>query len=518
MSNAEHAKPPEQLAIIGGGISGLTAAYYALKNGQDPASITIYEGAGRLGGKIQTGYLGGDPNRPVNMGAEFIDSDHTRLIGICNELGVKLKASNDQGNEIFQRPDGSRMDGDAFHAAYGPLHARIMADKAEVLKNPDGLLAQRINSLSMNDYLTELRQSTPAEENLGILKRVANLVTGTQNLVKPEITTMAMQAFASEVGQPPQNVSALQFLHEASAEAGSFLDSDCAYRVEGGTEKVIDALKQHLAEKGVKFETNAPVKRVEKDGNGSLITFDREGAAPVKAEKVVLALPAYALGKIEGLETLGMSPQARDYIGGMQYTNSVKFTVKLKDGMSPPDGNFFANHGMQVWSGNPGELTFLVNADKLEKMTAPQLVQASLENYARTNNMDPNALFDRSRGSIVFNNPGKASGCYRTQSAGDTRKDEHLAEALAGMNQHGVAVTGTFLPLKNENGIGVGFMECGIASSERAIDQLVAPKKERSAAMQQILDRGVSNDNEGHVAALEQRRAAEPALAATATR
>lgn len=513
MSESANIQSKEQLAIVGGGVSGLTAAFYALKNGQDPASITVYEGADRLGGKIKTGYLGGDKEKPVNMGAEFIDSEHTRLLEICKELGVPLKASDDQGNEIFQRLDGSRMDGQAFHAAYGPLHERIIADKAAVLADPKGPLAQRINSMSLSDYIEELRQTTPAQADQNFFTKIANFFSGKQNLVSPEIATMAMQAYASEVGQPPQQVGALQFLHEASGERGHFLDSDCAYRVEGGTEKIIDALREHLSAKGVRFEMNAPVSRIEKDGAGSRISFAGEGAAPVKADKVVLALPAYALGKIDGLETLGMHPKARDYIANMQYTNSVKFTVKLKDGVTPPDGNFFANHGMQVWSGNPGELTFLVNADKLDQMAAPQLVQRCLESYASTNNLDPNALYDRSPGSIVLSNPGKTQGCYRTQNTNDTIKDEQLAQALDGMQQHGVAVSGTFLPLKNKQSIGVGFMECGVASSERAIDQLIQPQKERSATLQRILAAGVANDNESHANSIDQRRISEEAVA-----
>lgn len=499
----------QQLAIIGGGITGLTAAYYALKNGQDPASITIYESTERLGGKIKTGYLSN--GKPVNMGAEFIDSEHTRLIQICNELGVKLNASTDQGNEIFQKMDGSLMKGEAFHAAYEPLAERIRADKAAVLANPDGPLANRINAMSMNEYIADLRATTPAVANPSLFTRLKQFFSGNANLVSAEIATMAMQSFASEVGQPPQNINALQFLHEASAERGSFLESDCAYRVDGGTENIIKALEKNLKERGVKFEQNATAKRIEKHGNGSQITFADGRTA--QADKLVLALPAYALGAIDGLETLGMHPKAQSLIANTQYTNSVKFTVKLKEGVPTPDGNFFANHGMQVWSSGQGELTFLVNADKLAKMPPKQLVDMTMKSYADAQGTSVNALFDLGPGNIVFNNPGK-NACYASPAPGQAHKLEYLSQALDGMHAHGVTVAGTYLPVKTDQGIGLGFMECGVASAERGIDALIAPQRERPKFLQQALDRGTSDGRVAALAAQTQREQAAHAAGA----
>jgi len=37
------------IGIVGGGLAGLTAAYYLVKNGRN---VTIYEGNDRLGGRV----------------------------------------------------------------------------------------------------------------------------------------------------------------------------------------------------------------------------------------------------------------------------------------------------------------------------------------------------------------------------------------------------------------------------------------------------------------------------------
>jgi monoamine oxidase len=497
-----HASNDNELAIIGGGITGLSGALKAIENGADPKSIHIYEATGRTGGKIQTGYL--PDGTPVNMGAEFVDSDHAGVIAIAKKLGVALVDSANLDNENFQRPDGSVMAGEQFHAAYEPIAAVIRQHKAAVQSQPDGPLAQRINQMSLSDYITYLRQTVPVNANPGLWQRFKNFVTRSDNHVSAEIATMVMQSFASESGQAPRNISALAFLHEASAEAGAFLDSDCAYRVQGGTENIIHALEKHLVEQGVHIHKNMPVKRMEAHGQAVKITFEGEHA-PMIANKSMIFLPAYALAKIEGLETLGMSPELQQSLGGAQYTNSVKFTVKLNEGAPGVQGNFFANHGMQVWSAGPGQMTFLVNADKLKKMSAPELVNACKDSYAAATGTTSAALFSNAAGSTVFSNPGDKP-CYASAKPGETRMMEHMAEALKAMEAHGVGVAGTYLPLKTPKGVAVGFMECGVDSAAKVIDRMIVPRKERSPALEKILNAGpkaghaqAHNDNDHSV-------------------
>ena len=45
---------PYKFAILGGGISGLAAAYHLLDKGTDPSNITVLESSGRAGGWMQS--------------------------------------------------------------------------------------------------------------------------------------------------------------------------------------------------------------------------------------------------------------------------------------------------------------------------------------------------------------------------------------------------------------------------------------------------------------------------------
>ncbi|KAK2045074.1 protoporphyrinogen oxidase [Colletotrichum somersetense] len=53
-SSANNARVPKEVAVIGGGITGLTTAHYLAKLLPDTSNITVYEAANRLGGWIHT--------------------------------------------------------------------------------------------------------------------------------------------------------------------------------------------------------------------------------------------------------------------------------------------------------------------------------------------------------------------------------------------------------------------------------------------------------------------------------
>src|SRR5262249_34895821 len=73
-----------RIAIVGGGLAGLSTAWYLQNAGY---AARVYEAAGRVGGRTATGEAKGFA---LNLGAEFIDTDHAEVLGIVKELGVPL--------------------------------------------------------------------------------------------------------------------------------------------------------------------------------------------------------------------------------------------------------------------------------------------------------------------------------------------------------------------------------------------------------------------------------------------
>jgi monoamine oxidase len=75
----------QSIGIIGGGLTGLSAAYYLNK---ENISITIIEARDRLGGRIFTTY--NENEAPVELGATWLGKKHQFLIDLLTELELEI--------------------------------------------------------------------------------------------------------------------------------------------------------------------------------------------------------------------------------------------------------------------------------------------------------------------------------------------------------------------------------------------------------------------------------------------
>lgn len=74
----------KHIVIVGGGLSGLSLAYY-LRNYN--FNLTVLEASDRLGGRIQT--VKGQLDTPLELGATWLSDQHPELITLLDELGIK---------------------------------------------------------------------------------------------------------------------------------------------------------------------------------------------------------------------------------------------------------------------------------------------------------------------------------------------------------------------------------------------------------------------------------------------
>ena len=79
-----HSTLETDLLIIGGGLSGLSLAYYLRDSN---LNIRIVEGRNRIGGRIET-VLTSD-GTPIEMGATWLGNQHVNLLSLLSELGLE---------------------------------------------------------------------------------------------------------------------------------------------------------------------------------------------------------------------------------------------------------------------------------------------------------------------------------------------------------------------------------------------------------------------------------------------
>ena len=132
-------KAPPSIAIVGGGVAGLTAAYRLQAVGVKPI---LFEASSRWGGRMLTVY---DFYKGMfcELGGLFVDTGHEDLKTLAGELGVELQelAGEGEGEDLyffggtFHTPQ-DMIDTAKKTGAFAPIAEKIAAD-AEKLTDKD---------------------------------------------------------------------------------------------------------------------------------------------------------------------------------------------------------------------------------------------------------------------------------------------------------------------------------------------------------------------------------------------
>ena len=103
---------PLRVAIIGGGVAGLSAAFTLRRLSAD-AQVDLFESSGRVGGAVQTEFIDGFL---VERGADMFATEPNAGLELCSELGLEDElitplptargAAIVQGGKLIRIPDG----------------------------------------------------------------------------------------------------------------------------------------------------------------------------------------------------------------------------------------------------------------------------------------------------------------------------------------------------------------------------------------------------------------------------
>ena len=159
------------VAIIGGGVSGCYAAWRLQKERPD-AKIALYEGAGRLGGRLHSIVPEGMPHLRAEIGGMRFPSFHRFALGLIEHLGLPTREFKEgNANNLFYLR-GHRLRAESFFDADKVPYSLREGEKGippalllkqfleRVFPNAAALTAPQLDQLRR----TMLRDEAPLEE------------------------------------------------------------------------------------------------------------------------------------------------------------------------------------------------------------------------------------------------------------------------------------------------------------------------------------------------------------------
>ncbi|QHA90513.1 protoporphyrinogen oxidase [Bacillus sp. N1-1] len=170
-------KQTKKIVIIGGGITGLTAAYYLqkeMRNAQLPYEITLLEGTDRLGGKIQTDTTNGFV---IERGPDSFLARKESAARLVKEVGM--------GDQLVPNSTGQAfvLNNDQLYPIPGGAVMGIPTELSPFISTK--LFSLKGKSRAAGDLILPRADNGDADQSLGLFfrRRLGNEVV--ENLIEP---------------------------------------------------------------------------------------------------------------------------------------------------------------------------------------------------------------------------------------------------------------------------------------------------------------------------------------------
>lgn len=326
-SNGQGRPGRRHVAIIGGGITGLSAAWYleklsAARNAG--LTYTLLEAGDRWGGKLRTERIDGFGEEPfvVEAGPDSFISDKPSALRLARELGLEDRVidTNDDKRKTFvvvkgrpvPLPDGVLM----------IVPTKIMPFALSPLISLPGKLRMGLDLFiparrdGQDETLAEFIERRLGHEALD--KLAEPLMSGIYNAEADRQSLLAtfprFRALEEEHGSLTRGMLASRRARSPQAAPGNGRKHGMFISMRLGTEELPEALVEQL---GGDLRLNCAVQRLERlDGGGYLLTLP--DGERLQAEAVIIATPAYVTADL----LRGVAPEAAAELAQIRYVST----------------------------------------------------------------------------------------------------------------------------------------------------------------------------------------------------
>ena len=309
-----------KVVILGGGISGLTAAHHLAKTG---IIAQVVEGRNRLGGRLLTHYFDEKKSAFVEEGGTVIDDDHKDVIALAKEMKVPLRKVGFGTRNLFVYDKGHRVNLD--HAAHELTNLEgFLAKLSKEVKedsNPPYFSGWHPNPLAkytapLSPFNHKfLKALTQAEEGVPFEKSPVYSVHDHSDSVKGYMKllhTKGTKTIKKPMSLLPGVLVSLAGYH---------------YVAQNGMSSFIAAIETSLKEKQVPILLNHKLTHVSKKGDKYRLSF--ESASDIEADYIIMTLPFSTLRDVKIDESVHLEPETRNAIKSLPYGTNSKIGVQV---------------------------------------------------------------------------------------------------------------------------------------------------------------------------------------------
>lgn len=317
--------------ILGGGITGLAAAYY-LQKARPDVRYTLVEKGPRFGGKIVTERAGGFV---FEGGPDSFITDKPWALNLCRDLGLedRLISSNTAGQKVYLLRNGGLVEFPGGLRLTVPtrirpfLKSRILSPGGKLRMLGDLVISRR-TARDDESLATFIRRRFGQE----CLDRLAGPLMGGIYVSDP--TYMSMEAtFPQFLNMEQEKRSLILAMRAAARQRGRSKEPRPAMfqTLDHGMHTLVEALVMSL--KGT-LKTGTFVKSVRRSQSRFLVEMEtHHRAIPVSATHLIVTVPAWEAARLLEPTHWAMCDMLRD----IRYVSTATVSLGYRD-RDLPDG------------------------------------------------------------------------------------------------------------------------------------------------------------------------------------
>jgi len=333
-SGARAARP--HVAVIGGGVAGLAAAYHLVREPGPAPRVTVFEGGPRAGGKLRVSEIA---NVPVDEGAESMLARRPEGIALAGALGL--------GDALVHPAPVP-----AALLSYGALRPFPARQIQGIPADPDALAASGVLSAAGVARVREDRSlpPTPLDDDVPVAAYVGARMG--DELVNRLVEPLLGGVYAGRADRLSL-AATLPAVYQAAREHTSLLDAANSLlpapasgapgpvfaTIDGGMGRLAETLVAELLRSGsAEVRTSAMVRELARTEEGWRLTVG-PACHPeyVEADAVIIAVPARPASRL----LAGVAPVASRNLARIEYASVGLVTLAYPAAAfpEPPSGS-----------------------------------------------------------------------------------------------------------------------------------------------------------------------------------